>query len=145
MGYVPNGSTPQDSIDKYTELAMEDGYDIAYSIEDVASVAIHVVSHGTYIYKITINHLPTTPVVTAVAENGEATLSWDAIDGAEKYAVFYYKNGKYYSQTMTCTETSYTIPNLTNGVEYEFLVQAYVNGKWSTFTTADHVSVTPEA
>ena len=85
----------------------------------------------------------TKPVVTAIAGDGEVILSWNEVAGAAKYAVYYYKSGKYYAQTTFCVDTTFTISGLTNGQEYEFLVQAYVNGAWSTFTTADHVKVTP--
>ena len=79
--------------------------------------------------------------VTAVGGTNSATLTWDAVPGATKYAIAYYSNGKYTTLTANCTGTSYTATGLTAGT-YQFLVQAYVNGKWSAYTTADHVSVT---
>ena len=83
-------------------------------------------------------------MVTVIVGDGEITLTWDEISGATAYGVYYYTNGKYYKQTVTA-ETSFTIGNLVNGVEYEFLVQSYVDGAWSAFTTADHVTATPTA
>ena len=84
------------------------------------------------------------PVVTAKAGDGKVTLNWAALDGATRYAVYSYLNGKYYAQGTT-TATTYTVDSLTNGTKYGFLVRAYVNGAWTSFTAADNVYATPEA
>ena len=83
--------------------------------------------------------------IKATAGDGKVTLTWDAVTGATKYAVSIYKGTgtNYNTLTTSITGTSYTATGLTNGTTYQFLVQAYVGGKWSTFTTADHVSATP--
>ena len=89
-------------------------------------------------------HGATQPVPTATATgDGEVTLTWDAVPGAERYAVAEYKDGGYHNFTLDCQGTSYVASNLSNGVSHTFLVQAYVNGKWSPYTTANHVSATP--
>ncbi len=84
------------------------------------------------------------PVVTATAKSGEVQLTWKALDGATKYAVYSYLDGKY-SAVGTTTSTSYTVKNLVNGTNYGFLVRACVNGTWTDFTTADLVYATPNA
>ncbi|MED9986303.1 MAG: hypothetical protein UFE77_01070, partial [Streptococcus salivarius] len=47
--------------------------------------------------------------------DGSVTLTWDAIDGAEKYAVAEVVNGKYINATTSLTDTTYTVDNLANG------------------------------
>ncbi len=88
----------------------------------------------------------TTPQnIKAIAGNGQVTLNWDAVKGATKYAVSVYSGGKYFVQTMDLTDTTYTVMPLKNGVTYQFLVQAYINGKWTTASTADLITATPNA
>lgn len=82
------------------------------------------------------------PVVTAAAGDCEVVLTWTAPEGATKYAVYSYLNGKYYAQGTT-TATTATVKNLTNGTKYGFLVRAYVNGTWTSFTSADVVYAAP--
>ena len=82
------------------------------------------------------------PEVTAKAGDGQVTLTWNAVEGAKKYAVATYENGKYTVLTSTLTETTYTAKSLTNGKEYKFLVQSYT-GKWSSTSTKYLVSATP--
>jgi len=103
----------------------------------------------------TADHVSATPVgsnvkptnIKATAGNGQVTLTWDKVTGATKYAVSIYlgTGTRYNTLTTSITGTSYTATGLTNGTTYQFLVQAYVGGKWNTFTTADHVSATPTA
>ena len=87
----------------------------------------------------------TKPQVTATPDNGQVILKWDAIDGATKYAISRYENNKYIEVNYNVTETTYKVTGLTNGKTYKFLVQAYVNGSWSKFTTADFVTASPSA
>ena len=83
------------------------------------------------------------PEVSSVG-NGTVTLTWKPISGATKYAIAEYVNGKYKTFTTECTETTYTISNLSNGKTHYFLVQANVDGKWSDYGTGNHVSAVPE-
>ncbi len=85
----------------------------------------------------------TKPVATATAGANQVTLKWNAVTGATNYAVSIYENGKYNTLTRNCTATTYTVTNLTGGKEYTFLVQAYINGAWTKFTSADFVKATP--
>ena len=82
--------------------------------------------------------------IKTTAGDGKVTLSWDKVDGATAYAVAVYQNGKYDVRTDKLTATEYTVTGLTNGTEYQFLVQAKVGNKWSRYTTADHVKCTPK-
>ena len=84
-----------------------------------------------------------TPEVTGV-DNGSVSLSWDAVPGATKYAVSTKNaNGTYNIRTTNVTGASYTLTGLTNALEYSILVQAYIDGKWSTYTDGDLVKATP--
>ncbi|MGN0687093.1 MAG: C1 family peptidase [Oscillospiraceae bacterium] len=84
------------------------------------------------------------PVVTATPGNGQVKLTWNTISGATKYIVYSILNGTYTNRGTT-TSTSLTVTGLTNGTKYGFLVQAYVNGAWTPFTSDDIVYATPIA
>lgn len=84
-----------------------------------------------------------TPFVTAEAGDSTATLTWDALEGASQYRVYQVTSRKYITIADT-TETTYTVTGLTNGTTYRYLVLACINGKWSTYTDDDIVSVTPQ-
>ncbi|MDO4429147.1 MAG: L,D-transpeptidase family protein, partial [Atopobiaceae bacterium] len=86
-------------------------------------------------------HAPTD--VSADAGDGEVSLSWAAVPGAERYAVAYRDGAGYRTLTYGCEGTSYVASGLSNGREYEFLVQAHCMGRWSAFTEADLVAATP--
>ena len=73
------------------------------------------------------------PDVKAIASgDGQVTLSWSSVSGATKYAVAEYVDGSYRNFTTDCSDTSYVANNLGNGHEHKFLVQSFVDGKWST-------------
>ena len=88
------------------------------------------------------------PYIQKIDNNGNLTLAWDPVDGAEKYAISIYKDGKYSIYATECKDTFYTISNLTIGENCEFLVQSYVNGKWSTDSASARTEIriipTPE-
>ena len=77
------------------------------------------------------------PQATAEATgDGEVTVSWKAVAGAERYAVAErLADGSYRTYTLDAKGTSYRVSDLANGVTHRFLVQARVNGSWSS--TAD--------
>ena len=83
-------------------------------------------------------------ITKAVAGDGQVALNWTAVDGATKYSIYTYLNGKY-----TCigsrTAKGMYVTGLTNGTKYGFLVRAYVNGAWTSYTTNDIVYATPTA
>ena len=78
------------------------------------------------------------PSITAVNTNtaGRVGINWTTVDGATKYAIYTYADGKY-----TCVGSRTTngmfITNLTSGKKYGFLVRAYVNGAWTSYTSSD--------
>jgi len=90
-----------------------------------------------------VPHGEVSPSPKAKAGNRSAIISWDKVPGATKYAVAIKTSSGYSTYTLNCTGTSYTIPNLRSGVTYQVLVQAFCCGKWSPYSEADLVSVTP--
>ena len=92
------------------------------------------------------NYIAPSPenVTAAASGSGEVTLSWDPVDGAQAYAVAEYVGGGYRTYTTSCTATSYTVGDLSNGKEHSFLVQARVGGRWSAVSADLHVSATPQ-
>lgn len=85
----------------------------------------------------------TKPVVTATATNNSVKLKWKAVDGAEKYAIYKMVNGKAKLLTET-TKKSVNIKKLKSDTEYQYIVSAYVNGKWTTKKTSDIVTIRTE-
>ncbi len=81
--------------------------------------------------------------IKTTAGNGKVTMTWSAVTGATKYAVYMLENGSYVCKSNAVTGTSYTFTGLTNGTAYSFKVKAYVNGAWKTASGA--VSGTPKA
>ena len=78
------------------------------------------------------------------AGDGEARLTWGAVDGADAYAVAErLGDGSYRTYTYSATGTSYTVTGLQCGVEHRFLVQARVAGRWSSFGEGNLVSCVP--
>ena len=75
--------------------------------------------------------------------DGEITLSWSAVQGATKYAVAEYAGGRFETYTTQCRDLAYKVDDLGNGYEHKFLVQAYVNGSWSSYSLDLLVSATP--
>ena len=83
----------------------------------------------------------TKPVVTVSSKKGKITLKWDKVEGAKKYRVVEYVNGK--AKTVKTTKkTSISIKGREKGTEYTFAVKAYVNKKWTKITNSDKKSVT---
>lgn len=72
-------------------------------------------------------------VHTVDVQSGTITLGWDSVLHAEKYCISrYLGNGKFEIYSMGTFATNFTISDLGNGYTYQFLVQAYVGGVWST-------------
>ena len=84
------------------------------------------------------------PVITS-AEAGDKSvkLTWDGVDTAEKYAVYYKLDGKWTCYGYT-TDLAMNVTGLTNGSSYGFAVKAYVNGAWTGVASSDIVYVSPE-
>ncbi len=78
-----------------------------------------------------------------IAGDGCVKLTWDAVEGAEKYAVCGYVSGKWQLIDEGYT-TSYILNGLKSGNEYKVAVIAKINGKWvRDFSEA--ITVSPKA
>ncbi|SEL28814.1 hypothetical protein SAMN05216469_1181, partial [Ruminococcus albus] len=63
----------------------------------------------------------------------QVRITWDKVEGADRYGIAVYLAGKWRIQTSKITETTYTSPkNLTPGKTYKVAIAARVNGKWDT-------------
>ncbi len=91
--------------------------------------------------KTTTSGNSTKPVLKAKVSQNQVTLSWNKVEGATKYTVYKYTGGKYKAVKKSMTGTKLTIKNLKSGTTYKYIVRAYVNGKWTTLSKNDLVSV----
>ena len=87
--------------------------------------------------KVTIMYKP---FVKASAGFGSVKLSWEAVEGAEKYAVYKINDGR----AVKLTETTKLSVRISTSEEGIYGVKAYVNGKWTTLTTSDLVKAKAE-
>lgn len=82
------------------------------------------------------------------AGDSSATLTWESVSDADSYTIKYGTESGNYTETIPVSVTSdtyqnYTVPGLTNGTTYYFVVSATVNGLESE--NSNEVSVTPLA
>ena len=87
--------------------------------------------------KVTIMYKPFVKVSAAF---GSVKLSWEAVEGAEKYAVYKINDGR----AVKLTETTKLSVRISTSEEGIYGVKAYVNGKWTTLTTSDLVKAKAE-
>ena len=81
------------------------------------------------------------PAPQVTASENTVSLKWDKVPGATKYAIAQKTTNGYKTYTLNCTKLNYKISGLDVGKRYQFLVQAYINGKWSKFSDADLVDI----
>ena len=77
------------------------------------------------------------PEFTLTSKYSAVQLDWKAVSGAAGYKIYSYGGGYYWEQGTT-EDTSFTVSNLVNGVEYGFIVQAYNSSAFSELN-ADNV------
>ena len=87
--------------------------------------------------KVTIMYKP---FVKVSAGFGSVKLNWEAVEGAEKYAVYKINDGR----AVKLTETTKLSVRISTSEEGIYGVKAYVNGKWTTLTTSDLVKAKAE-
>ena len=91
---------------------------------------------------LNVNIKNSKPYPVATVKGNIATLKWQPVDNAEKYAIYLVKDGK--AARLKETEKRAAAYVLESGKEYQFVVRAYVDGKWTTMKTSDIVKVTAE-
>lgn len=108
--------------------------------------AVAVVDGVEYASELTAKNdqiIAKNPVVTYEAGEGAVKLNWEAVEGAEKYAVLGYQSGKWVKLGEGYSN-SYTINGLTAGKEYKVAVIAKFDGKWFE-DLSNAITVTPKA
>ena len=84
----------------------------------------------------------TTTVYYSPADNA-VNLSWDAVSGADSYAVYLLENGTWTKKTET-TNTSYYLNNLRAGASYQVAVDVKYGGAWGNdYSNAITVKTNP--
>ncbi len=120
------------------------GYGTSYTLEGLTAgeeyrVAVVAMFNGKWnlddlsnVITVTPNApvTPKYPVVTVQTAKNAFKLSWDAVEGADKYAIAYYSAGKWkiLAQVDGGT-TSYTNTKVPSGT-YQMVVGARIGGKW---------------
>ena len=97
----------------------------------------------TYSYKITVK-VYYKPIANAASTENSIKLTWQAVPNAEKYAICKYVDGKAVKLCET-EKLAVRINKLTPDTEYQYIVRAYVDGKWTTMTKSDIVTVNTDA
>lgn len=92
-------------------------------------------------YKGVITKIAKPMIISTKATENSVTIKWNAVEGAEKYKVYKYVDGKL-KAVGTTTKTSAKIGKLDSETEYGFAVKAYVDGKWTSVKMADVVYAT---
>ena len=78
--------------------------------------------------------------VKASSKDGKVTLKWDAVEGASKYRVYEYADGKA-TLLKTVRKTATSISGLSTGTDHKYIVTAYVDKKWSAIDEKSAVTV----
>ena len=150
-----------ENADKYCVYQYKDGKYVKIKTTTDTSVTLEDLKNGeTYKYlirymidgklspmaysdKITVK-VYYKPIVSASAEKDSVTLRWNAVPNAEKYAIYKYADGKAVKLAET-EKRAAKIIGLTPDTEYQYIVRAYVDGKWTTMTKSDIVTVNTDA
>lgn len=97
----------------------------------------------TYSYNITVK-VYYKPIAEAASTENSVKLTWHAVPNAEKYAIYKYVDGKAVKLCET-EKPAVRINKLAPDTEYQYIVRAYVDGKWTTMTKSDIVTVNTDA
>ena len=90
--------------------------------------------------------VPANPTVTATAGNGEVTLTWNTVDKATRYKVYYRVSGSAsWSTAGIVTASNCTVKNLTNGKKYEFAVCSGDSSSINSIDSSKIVTATLDA
>ncbi len=121
-----------------TVMGLANNFKYTYLVKAVASDGKSTLSAAVYVTPMAMEK----PVVTATAGDKQATLCWDAVEGADYYQIIRYNKGNY-TVVANVKSTSATVMGLTNNFEYTYLVKAVSYDGTSALSAA--VKVTPKA
>ena len=97
----------------------------------------------TYSYNITVK-VYYKPIAKAASTDNSVKLTWQAVPNAEKYAIYKYVDGKAVKLCET-EKLAVRINKLAPDTEYQYIVRAYVDGKWTAMTKSDIVTANTDA
>ena len=97
----------------------------------------------TYSDKITVK-VYYKPIAKATSTENSIKLTWRAVPNAEKYAVYKYVDGKAVKLCET-EKLAVRINKLTPDTKYQYIVRAYVDGKWNSMKKSDIVTFKTKA
>lgn len=97
----------------------------------------------TYSYNITVK-VYYKPIAKAASTENSVKLTWHAVPNAQKYAIYKYVDGKAVKLCET-EKLAVRINKLAPDTEYQYIVRAYVDGKWTTMTKSDIVTANTDA
>lgn len=97
----------------------------------------------TYSDKITVK-VYYKPIAKATSTENSIKLTWRAVPNAEKYAVYKYVDGKAVKLCET-EKLAVRINKLTPDTKYQYIVRAYVDGKWTSMKKSDIVTFKTKA
>lgn len=103
-------------------------YTLSYkNNKEIGEATITVKGKGNYTGSKTINFnvVPKKPTIKVTEKSGKITVSWNEIDGAEKYQIYYSVNGGKYKKLAATSKTKYTTSKLDTDDELKFRVRAY--------------------
>ena len=150
-----------ENADKYYVYQYKDGKYVKIKTTTDTSVTLNGLKNGetykflvrysigrklspmTYSYKITVK-VYYKPIAKAASTENSVKLTWQAVPNAEKYAICKYVDGKAVKLCET-EKLAVRINKLTPDTEYQYIVRAYVDGKWTTMTKSDIVTVNTDA
>ena len=115
----------------YTDKSAKAGNNYTYTVRCLTSDSKHFTSgfnSNGESFK-----LLTTPNVKALANDENVKLSWDKVNGAEKYRV-YYKGSKGWTRLADTTSTSYTDSKVSSDKTYTYTVRC-INSSANKFTS----------
>ena len=148
-GKVTAPSSPYTNYSSYTIKNMTGGRTYGFLVRalfsDPVKGSVWTGFTNACIVKGKVEAAEAKPVITKIMPgNGQMGLNWSSVSGAKQYAAYYYLNGKWILAGKT-TGTGMYVRGLANGTKYGFAVKAYVNGTWTSITSADVVYATPAA
>ncbi len=145
-GYTTLGSTPTAAASPYLDVGLTSGATYFYVVSSVNTVATCESANSTVVSAIPTGPTctpPPAPTVTAIASNGQVTLSWTASTGATSYAIARsITSGTGYATIQVASVgTTFSDLNVVNGTTYYYVISAS-NGTCSSGNSVE-VSAAP--